>query len=137
LDIALGVGWWESVGYVDAVGDFVQLVDPAVAAKWGPSVGWFQVRTLVAPTAWGAADRVRDIGFLAGRAPGTQQAPDAATVEAAAIAQAKAALTIRNGRDWTLWSVYNSGAYRGHLGVDYPLQLGHLQAPRWNLGGTR
>jgi hypothetical protein len=131
------VGWAESGGFVDAVGDFMQLVDPAVAAKWGPSVGWFQIRTLVNPLAWGVADRVRDIGTLAGRAPGTQQAPDATTVEAAAIAQAKAALTIRNGRDWTLWSVYNSGAYKAKAGQDYPLTLGHLQAPRWNLGGMR
>src|SRR3546814_11985548 len=41
LDTALGVAFAESGGYVDAVGDLA-LVD----AKWGPSIGLVQIRSL-------------------------------------------------------------------------------------------
>lgn len=135
LDIALAVGYAESGGYLDAVGDWTQLADPTVAAKWGPSVGWFQVRTLRNPGGWGAADTVRDIGTLAGRPAGTEQAPGQAVAEQAALAQGRAAATIMRGRDWTLWSVFRSGAHRPYVGMDYPLLLGHAEAGRWNLAG--
>ena len=109
--------------------------DTLVSTKYGPSVGWFQVRTLVDPLGFAVYDRVRDIGVLAGRAPGVQQAPDATTVEAAALAQAKAAYTLVQARGWDLWTIYRSGAFEAMRGQDYPLQLGHPKANRWNLTG--
>src|SRR3546814_16651200 len=54
LDTALGVAFAESGGYVDAVGDLA-LID----AKWGPSIGLFQIRSLRDPDGWGPLDRVR------------------------------------------------------------------------------
>ena len=139
-DIALGVGWWEPWhdgrgGYLDAVGDYKQLVDPDVAAKYGISAGWFQIRTLVDPTKWATYDRVRDIGVLAGRLAGTEQAPDGATMVAAARAQARAALVLVRARGWDLWTIYRTGKYLEHKGKDYPLLLGHPEANRWNLKG--
>ena len=108
-DIALGVGWWEPWhdgrgGYLDAVGDYKQLVDPDVAAKYG-------------------------------RLAGTEQAPDGATMVAAARAQARAALTIVKARGWDQWTIYRTGKYLEHKGKDYPLLLGHPEANRWNLKG--
>jgi hypothetical protein len=119
--LAAAVAMAESGGYVDAVGDWTQLADPAVAAKWGPSVGLWQIRTLVDPTAWATADRVRDIEQL--RDP---------------LAQARAAFSIsKGGADWSPWSVYRSGSHSQFLEQDYPLRTGHAEAARWRLSGLK
>lgn len=76
----------------DAVGD-VRLQD----AKWGPSVGLTQVRTLKAQTGTG---ELRDITRL--------RDPLANLVAAYEISS--------HGRDFTPWSVYTSGKYRQFLG---------------------
>ena len=117
-----------------------------MAAKWGPSVGLFQIRTLVNPLAWGTADRVRDVGVLAGREPGVGLAPDLTTYAAALNAQCVAAKKVRDSRDWSLWSVHPSsgkdpsGAYRKFnegYGKDFVVQLGHPERGRWNLKGVK
>jgi hypothetical protein len=119
--MAAAVAMAESGGYVDAVGDWTQLADPTVAAKWGPSVGLWQIRTLVDPTAWATADRVRDIEQL--RDP---------------LAQARAAHAIsKGGTDWSPWSVYRSGSHSQFIGSDYPLRTGHAEAARWRLSGQK
>lgn len=76
-----------------AVGD-VNLQD----AKWGPSVGLPQIRTLKADTGTG---RTRDIARLTGDP----------------LAQMAAAYEISgHGRDFTPWTVYTQGLYRKFLG---------------------
>lgn len=66
-------------------------------AKWGPSVGLMQVRTLKADTGTG---RTRDVSTL--RDP---------------LQNMVAAYEISgHGKDFTPWSVYNSGKYRQFLG---------------------
>lgn len=114
VNVAAAVAMAESGGYTDAVGD----VD-LVSAKWGPSVGLWQIRTLTDPGAWGSADRVRDIEQL--RDP---------------LFQAFAALTIsKGGTDWTPWSVFNSGSYAAYLEHDIETRTGHSRANCWNLTG--
>lgn len=123
--------------YPQWVGDRWQ--DPEGNPVWGPSVGWFQVRVLHDPNAYGpfVEDHdgnqiaVRDLRFL----DGTHEA-----VKTAEDAQAAAALVIsRRGEDWTPWTAYRSGAWKrlseaGH--DDYELVIGHPRAGRWNLAGT-
>jgi len=119
-------------GFVDAVGDYTIVDD-----KWGPSVGWFQYRTLHDPYAgYPAYDAMRDIGILAGRGRGVEQAPDEATVDQAAMAQAKAMWTLRFARGWEMWTIYRTGKYKEALGRDYDLRLGHPTRDRWNLRGV-
>lgn len=77
----------------DAVGD-VKLQN----AKWGPSVGLPQIRTLKADTGTG---RTRDITRL--RNDPLQQMVAAYEISG-------------HGRDFTPWSVYTSGEYRRFLG---------------------
>jgi hypothetical protein len=116
LAIVLGITYmesWDSTGlggYVDAVGD-ITLVD----AKWGPSVGLPQVRTLRNPYVWGPLDRWRDATKLR----------DPAFQAAAAFALSK------QGTDFTPWSVFKSGAYLPRKGLDYPLRAGHSRASSW------
>jgi len=105
------VAYAESGGYVDAVGDLA-LID----AKWGPSVGLFQIRSLRDPDAWGPLDHVRRASEL--RDP---------------LYNAKAAHVIsREGTDWSPWSVFKSGTYLPYVGVDFPLRTGHIRAHLWN-----
>jgi hypothetical protein len=114
LDIALGVAFAESSGFTDAVGDYA-----IVTAKWGPSVGLFQVRTLKDPLGFSVADRVRDIEKL--RDP---------------VFQAYAAWVLSaKGTNWAPWSVFTSGSYLPHKGNDFALRTGHDEADRWNLQG--
>lgn len=103
---------------------------------WGPSVGWFQIRTLHDPPAYGPFVKdwdnnpipVRDLDFLAGNHEAVKSAGDA---------QAAAALVVSNrGEDWTPWTAYRSGAWEnlGNRGfTDYQLITGHPRAGRWNL----
>lgn len=66
-------------------------------ATWGPSVGEPQIRTLRADTGKGTD---RDIKRLLGDP----------------LAQAQAALNISDqGRDWTPWTTYTTGAYQRYL----------------------
>jgi hypothetical protein len=75
----------------DAVGD-VGLQN----AKWGPSVGLWQIRSLKAETGTG---RSRDVVQL--KDP---------SFNARAMYEISSA-----GRDWSPWSTYNDGKYRKHL----------------------
>lgn len=112
LDIALGVAWAESLGFEDAVGD-TTLVD----AKWGPSTGLFQVRSLREPLEFAAVDRWRYSWTLRHR-----------------CGNAEAALAIsRGGTDWTPWSTFNSGAYLEFKGQDFQIRTGHPRANLWNV----
>jgi hypothetical protein len=89
----------ESAANPGAVGDVA-----LETAKWGPSVGLFQVRTLKAETGTGSD---RDIQRLMNNP----------------AEQVKAALNISNGgRNLRPWSTYTNGAYRKFL--DEPLQAG-------------
>lgn len=66
-------------------------------AKWGPSVGVFQIRTLKADTGTGSD---RDLARLQGNL----------------VAQVAAALHISNGgRSFSPWSTYTDGAYTKYL----------------------
>ncbi len=100
----------ESGRNVSAVGD-VALQD----AKWGPSVGLFQIRTLKAETGTGSD---RDIQHLMNNP----------------AAQVQAALRIsNNGRSFSPWSTYTNGAYRQY--VSTPLQAGVAVDPGIYAGG--
>lgn len=106
----------ESGGYSDAVGDFVQLQDPTVAAKWRVSVGLFQIRALRDPSAWSVLDRWRDAEKLLDP-----------------LYNARAAYAISKGAtSWTPWSVWNSGAYKQYVGRDFPIRVGHAQFSHFN-----
>ena len=111
LDIALGVSWAESNGYSDAVGD-IALVD----AKWGPSIGLFQVRSLRNPLAYSEEDRYRYAWAL--------RESDYNIVAAFVLS--------KGGTDWTKWSTFNSGAYKEFEGNDYTMRTGHPRAGDWN-----
>ena len=77
----------------DAVGDTT-----LANAKWGPSVGLWQIRTLNAEKHTGGS---RDAAQL--RDPASN---------------ARSMVEISNkGASWTPWSVYTSGAYKSHLGA--------------------
>lgn len=153
--VAAAVGYGESEGYTDAVGDIelarlgpyatedalkadyaarvaagkpvpspkesvnLQEVDGwyVVNLKWGPSVGWFQIRALDDPNAWGVEDRVRIASGL--------RDPEHNAYAAFVIS--------RHGTDWTKWSVYRSGRYKDFLNVDYELKTGHPRAGEWNV----
>jgi hypothetical protein len=111
LDIALGVAFAESGGYTDAVGDL-----GLISEKWAPSIGLFQIRSLRDPDAWGPLDHVRRASEL--RDP---------------LYNAQAAWVIsQGGTDWTPWSVFKSGTYLPHVGVDFPLLTGHPRADLWD-----
>lgn len=102
--------------YSDAVGDLAQLADPAVAAKWGPSVGLTQIRSLRDPAAWGAADRWRVADKL--RDPGFN-------------AQAAFAIS-KQGTDFTPWTMYRNGLWKPHKGLDFEPRTGHPRAAEWS-----
>jgi hypothetical protein len=103
LKVACGIAIAESGGlksgryYVNAkaLGD-VALQD----AKWGPSVGVFQIRSLRHPTRYSGDDRLRYRSKLDD-----------------ALYNARAAYAISNGgKDWSAWSVYKSGRYKQYVG---------------------
>lgn len=91
--IAVAVGLAESSGDDAAIGD-VNLQ----TTMWGPSVGIWQIRTLKSDTGKGTD---RDINALKGN-PARQ-------------AQAMVSIS-SSGRDWSPWTVYNTGAYNQYLG---------------------
>jgi cell wall-associated NlpC family hydrolase len=69
-------------------------------AKWGPSVGVFQIRSLKDPSAYSGLDRLRVRSKLT-----------SATYNAEVAYKMSA-----SGTRWTAWSVFNSGAYKAHVG---------------------
>jgi len=109
IDVAQAVAQAESQCFTDAVGD-VTLID----AKWGPSIGLFQVRSLRSPQSFGGADGWRYAFPL--RQP---------------FYNAQAALAITNGGDWSKWATFVSGAYKQYLGQSPKLKTGHAQAADW------
>lgn len=103
-------------------------VDPDGDPVWGPSVGWFQVRSLRDPQAYGpfTGDRrpVRGLDFLA---------------ESAEHQAAAARIISGGGDDWSPWTAYRSGAWKrlSDAGFDdYELVTGHPRADRWNPEGV-
>ena len=151
---AAAVGYGESEGFTDAVGDIelarlgpyatealamqdlaarkaagrpfpnpavFERVDDSEAGylvntKWGPSVGWFQVRALDDPFAWGIEDEVRVAEKLRD-----------------SLYSAHAAFVIsKGGTDWAKWSVYRSGKYKDYLNLDYQLRTGHPKREHWS-----
>jgi hypothetical protein len=114
------IGYGESRGwapegppfaYTDAVGD-VGLINEA----WGPSVGWFQVRSLRDHRSGNAADLWR-IAFAL-------RHPDYCASAAWVIS--------KGGTDFTPWSVYKHGTYVQFLDLDYELRTGHPRAADWS-----
>lgn len=111
LDIALGVSYAECGGYSDAVGDLA-LID----AKWGPSIGAFQIRALRNPLGFSVADRYRyawallDVDF---------------NTRAAYIMS-------EGGTDWHLWSTFTSGSFEQYRGKNFTFRTGHVRAGDWN-----
>lgn len=75
----------------DALGDL-----SLQTSTWGPSVGPWQIRSLRAETGTG---RSRDITRLTEPTFNARSMYDIS----------------RGGRDWSPWSTYNDGLYRGHL----------------------
>lgn len=85
--------------------------------KWGPSVGWFQVRTLRDPNSGNAADKLRIAEKL--RDP---------------LYNAHAAFVIsKGGTDFSFWSVFTHDTYKQFLDVDYDLKTGHARADDWDI----
>lgn len=91
LIVAVAVAGAES-GYNDAAEGDVAIQD----AKWGPSIGRWQIRSLKAETntgQWRDATRLHDAGF-----------------------NARAAYAISGGgANWGAWATYTNGTYRRHL----------------------
>jgi hypothetical protein len=81
-----------------------------VDAKWGPSVGLWQIRTLKAETGTG---RSRDINIL--RDP---------------VQNARAMFEISSGgSNWGPWSTYSDGSYRQHLAAATAAAAGDAGKP--------
>jgi len=129
LDTILGISYMEADGpactrdhdgvrsaYSDAVGDLVQLEDPEIAKKWGPSIGLSQVRSLRNPRIWGHPDRWRIASLL--RDPWFN---------------AVAAYWISfSGTNFFAWTMFQNGMYLPHKGLDYEIKTGHSRAGEWN-----
>lgn len=110
IDTAQAVAQAESQGYVDAVGDIT-----LVSAKYGPSIGLFQVRSLRHPPSYGGLDLWRHAWPLR----------NAWFNASAALALSKA------GTDWSAWSTFTSNAYQAFLGQRPVVKTGHKSAADW------
>jgi hypothetical protein len=121
LDKMLGITWvecWHPVlrqHFYDAVGDLSLISD-----KWGPSVGFAQIRTLRHPENYPYPDTLRIAANL-------HDNPDVCARAARAIAGP-------NGEYLYKWSPYRdqTQAYRDHIGVDFELISGHPLASLWD-----
>jgi len=108
---------------VDAVGDLHMVGKDGV---WGPSVGLFQMLTMIDPPTSGyVPDTMRDIEKL--RDP---------------LYQARAAKALVDARGWGQWTMHpdsgkrpNYDDYHARYGVDFPLLTGHERAHCWSLTG--
>ncbi|MGW4647686.1 hypothetical protein [Kitasatospora sp. NPDC004289] len=94
VEIAAAVALAESSGNPDAVGD-VDLQD----AKWGPSIGLFQIRSLRRPQDFGFPDNLRVESALSSP---TYNAKTAKAIHAEA-------------GGFGPWSTFTGGAYKAHL----------------------
>ncbi|GAA2749635.1 hypothetical protein [Kitasatospora cinereorecta] len=94
IRIAGAVAMAESGGRADAIGD-TGLVD----AKWGPSIGLFQIRSLRRPQDFGYPDNLRVEQSLSD--------PEYNTKAAKAIQQ--------QAGNWSAWSTFTNGAYKQYL----------------------
>jgi hypothetical protein len=95
--IMIAIAMAESSGNPDAVGD-----KDLVNAKWGESIGLFQIRSLRKPSDYSGADTLRDKEKLFDP-----------------VYNAKAAYEIsRQGKNWTAWTTFTSGAYEKYLSQD-------------------
>lgn len=101
--------------YTDAIGDLKYLEDPVVAAKYGPSIGLTQVRALRNPRIWGVPDRWRIASLL--------RNPEFNAVAAYWIS--------KQGTDFAPWTMYRTGAWLPHRGLDFELRTGHPRAADW------
>jgi hypothetical protein len=101
LEIAIAVAMAESSGNAGAIGD-TSLTD----AKWGPSVGLFQIRSLKNPGAYSGTDARRIYKRLLD-----------------ARYNAKLAFDISRG-GWGPWTTYNTGSYKKFYktGVNYQVK---------------
>jgi len=129
------VGYAESAGYIDAVGDIngarlgPYVSSAAAQADYAarqqkkqqvpvPSRGWFQVRSL-RPDYTGpmnAADKLRVASLLGD-----------------AEYNARTAFAISSGgTKWDLWSTFAHGTYEQYLDMDYELKTGHARAADWD-----
>jgi hypothetical protein len=110
IDLAQAVAMAESGGYSDAVGDLT-----LISAKYGPSIGLFQMRSLRSPQSYGGLDLWRYAWPLLDP-----------------MFNAKAALANSNGgTDFSKWSGYTSGNYKQYLGTTHKILTGHSQAANW------
>jgi len=87
-----------------------------VNTKWGPSIGWFQVRALDDPTLWPPPDSLRIAERLR---------------DARYAAQVAFEIWKKDG-NFLKWSVFKSGAYKEFLDMDYELRTGHPRAGEWS-----
>jgi hypothetical protein len=95
LNVAAGIAIAESGANAHAIGD-----TGLTNAKWGPSVGVFQIRSLNNPGAYSGLDAMRDRGKLMG-----------------ALYNATLAFKMSGGgRNWSAWSAYTNGSYRQFVG---------------------
>lgn len=101
--IASAIAMCESATFVDGkpMADFSKIGDQDLAnAKWGNSIGGFQIRSLRAQKGtgkWRDEDRLLRPWW-----------------------NARSARHIKNTQGWTAWSVYNSGQYRAYLQDLFP-----------------
>ena len=107
LDVAQAVAQAESQMYEDAVGDLT-----LATAKYGPSIGLFQVRSLRSPQSFTGSDRYRLAFALRDR-----------------FWNAQAALSIsKGGTDWSAWATYGGGQHVQYLGQSPQIRTGHERA---------
>lgn len=115
VDVAQAIAQAESQGYEDAVGD-----TSLVTAKYGPSIGLFQIRSLRSPQTFGGLDAMRYAYPLRNR-----------------FYNAAAALQIsKGGTDWTGWSTFTKDStgvapYEKFLGQAPLIKTGHAKAADW------
>lgn len=115
IDQAQAIAQAESQGYEDAVGDL-----SLITAKYGPSIGLFQIRSLRSPPSYGGLDLWRFAWPLRNRFFNA----------AAALAQSK------GGTDWTSWSTFTKPAtgdapYVQYLGQSPQIKTGHSRQADW------
>ena len=96
IPIMVAIALAESEGNSEAVGD-----SNLVNNKWDESIGLFQIRSLKDPNAYTKADKLRVKDKLFDP-----------------VYNAKVAYEIsKKGKDWTDWTTFTSGKYKGYLEV--------------------
>jgi hypothetical protein len=88
-----------------------------VNPKWGPSIGWFQIRSLRDPSSGNTADKLRVAELLR-------------DAQYNAIAAFKIS---KGGTDFTPWSVFQHETYLQYLDQDYTLKTGHARSDDWDV----